>query len=52
MQRKIVIAFVVFFGFVMLMIILSHHGRGDYEDGDYDPMLDPMNNPNIRIKEA
>ena len=35
------------------MVILSHLGRNGY-DSDYisDPMLDPMNNPNIHVKEA
>jgi len=35
------------------MIILSHLGRNGYDD-DFiaDPMLDPMNNPNIHVKEA
>lgn len=52
-QRQLVIAFVVFVGFVSLMFILSHLGRNGY-DSDYisDPMLDPMNNPNIHVKEA
>jgi len=53
-QRQLVIALFIFFGFVSLMVILSHLGRRGYDDGDYiaDPMLDPMNNPNIHVKEA
>ena len=52
-QRQLAIALLVFLGFITLMIILSHLGRNGY-DGDYisDPMLDPMNNPNIHVKEA
>ena len=52
-QRQLAIALLVFLGFITLMIVLSHLGRNGY-DGDYisDPMLDPMNNPNIHVKEA
>ena len=50
-QRQLVIVLVVFFGFVSLMVILSHLGRNGYdEDFIADPMLDPMNNPNIHVK--
>ena len=49
-QQLLMIAFLVVFGLVTLLVIFHYFGRSGGDD-DYqgDPMLDPMNNPNIRI---
>ena len=45
-QRMLMIAFLCFVGFVTFVVIMSYLGRG----GDYnDPMLEPLNNPNIHV---
>ena len=42
------IGILVLFGFVTLLAIFHYFGRsGDENDFHGDPMLDPMNNPNI-----
>jgi len=41
----IMLAIVIAIGFLTLVIIFNYLGRGGRED----PMLDPMNNPNIRV---
>ena len=49
-QQLLMIAFLVVFGLVTLLVIFHYFGRsGGEEDYRGDPMLDPMNNPNIRI---
>jgi len=49
-QQLLMIAFLVLFGLVTLIVIFHYFGRsGGEEDYRGDPMLDPMNNPNIRI---
>lgn len=44
------VALIALLAFVSLMVIFHYLGRsGDEDDYHGDPMLDPMNNPNIRI---
>ena len=45
-QRFLMIGVLVGLGFITLIVILSYLARSE----DYtDPMLEPMNNPNIRV---
>jgi len=49
-QRYLMISFITFVAFVTIIAIFHYFGRsGNEEDFHGDPMLDPMNNPNIRI---
>jgi len=49
-QRYIMIGVMVLVGFFTLIAIFHYFGRsGDENDFHGDPMLDPMNNPNIRV---
>ena len=46
LQRYLMVALLIFLGFVTFVALLSYLSRSsDYSD----PMLEPMNNPNIRI---
>lgn len=46
-QRVLVGLVIGLFAFITLMVVLSHFSGRSEES--YDPMLDPMNNPNIKI---
>ena len=48
-QQLLMIAFLIIFGLVTLLVIFHYFGRSGEDDYQGDPMLDPMNNPNIRI---
>ena len=49
-QKYLMLAFIIFFAFVTIIVLFHYFGRsGDEDDFHGDPMLDPMNNPNIRI---
>ena len=45
-QRMLMTALIGFVAFVTVVVVMSYLGRG----GDYsDPMLEPLNNPNIHV---
>lgn len=48
-QQLLMFAFLAIFGLVTFFVILHYFGRSGDDDYQGDPMLDPMNNPNIRI---
>ncbi len=49
-QRYMMFAFIGLLAFLTLIVVFHYLGRsGDSDDFHGDPMLDPMNNPNIRI---
>ncbi len=46
-KRYLMMALLLFVGFVTFLALMSYLSKGS---GDYsDPMLDPLNNPNIRV---
>jgi hypothetical protein len=47
-QHIMMMGFLVFLGFVTLIVVLHYFGRSNDEYNE-DPMLDPLNNPNIRV---
>lgn len=47
-QKQIMTAILVLAAIVTLIVVFSHFGRSEDEYND-DPMLDPLNNPNIRV---
>ena len=44
----IMLAVVIAIGFLTLVMVFNYLGR----NGREDPMLDPMNNPNIRVADG
>ena len=44
----IMLAVVIAIGFLTLVMVFNYLGR----NGSEDPMLDPMNNPNIRVADG
>ena len=43
------LAFIAVLAFITLLVVFSYYGRSNDDDYHNDPMLDPMNNPNIRV---
>jgi len=47
--QKYFLGFMIFLAILSLLVIFHHYGRSGDDDYAGDPMLDPMNNPNIRV---
>ena len=47
--QKYFLGFMIFLAIVTLLVIFHHYGRSGDDDYVGDPMLDPMNNPNIHV---
>ena len=47
--QKYFLGFMIFLAILSLLVIFHHYGRSGDDDYVGDPMLDPMNNPNIHV---